>query len=133
MYEGGDAAWYKKVVDKQKELMQKSGLDDKHRNAIIARLDAMLDKKCTVCECVGHINSYCWFNSQLFSECRGSAEGVEAWTCYRQGIKLTKAFSKLEMMLKIKKNVALKANPMLVKGALMNSGFIDPDVVMQEV
>jgi hypothetical protein len=37
------------------------------------------------------------------------------------------------MMLKIKKNVALKANPMLVKGALMNSGFIDPDVVMQEV
>jgi hypothetical protein len=37
------------------------------------------------------------------------------------------------MMLRIKKDVALKSNPMLVKGVLMNSGFLDPDVVMQQM
>ncbi len=114
LYEGGTEEWFDKIVEKQKQIMIASNLAQNYQQTITERLAEMRKKKCIVCECVGHISSYCWFNTQLFSECRGSAAGIEAWTCYRQGIKLTKTFEKMELMLRIKKVAAMKTNPLLL-------------------
>lgn len=113
-YEGGDIGWLEQVIKDQKEIMKKAGLSEKYQVCLTDKLALMKTKKCTVCNLNGHISSYCWLNSQMFSECRGSAEGIEAWTCYRQGMKLTKTFNKMEMILKIKKAVAMKTNPLML-------------------
>lgn len=124
-YEGGDISWFDLVVANQTEIMQKAGLADSYKDYLVDKLALMKTKKCAVCNLNGHISSYCWLNSQMFSECRGSAEGIEAWTCYRQGMKLTKTFNKMEMLLKIKKAVAMKTNPLVLKGILLNAGIIN--------
>lgn len=73
MYEGGDQQWYDGVVATQKKLMEEMKLDTKYHDEIIKKMVEMKQKACAVCGCVGHISSYCWLNSQLYSECRGSA------------------------------------------------------------
>lgn len=50
---------------------------------------------------------------------------MEAWMAFRQGVRLTKTFHKLEVQLRIKKAVAMKVNPIAMKGALFSQGLID--------
>jgi hypothetical protein len=63
MYEGGDATWFDGVTAAQTTIMEKASLKKTYSDYILKKMSEMKTKKCTVCGCLGHINSYCWLNA----------------------------------------------------------------------
>ena len=55
--------------------------------------EAMASKKCDICDEIGHKNSYCWFNSQLYSLCCEAGLKHE-YSLYRTELFLEKKMKK---------------------------------------
>ena len=83
-------------------------IEEAAMNAIKAKMNALQNNTCGLCKEVGHTASHCWFNGQLYQECRQTTELKLAYAAYRAAWKAFDKATKRKEVAKLREDEEVK-------------------------